>query len=226
MYKLTLFAACMLLLAQNANAETLEALCEGGNTMLEISDINQEGKLERKSSGSVLYAHALPNYAGQIHFTLTGLPRFEDYPSEKGLPDKVAQSVDLASYPEANTFRTVLKQGFSSIKEEPFSDIIGGKYAAIVNGCGTSCQLYWIVDIETGKILGAIDTNRGLRYRSDSRLLIANLHIDSSQSTKEGLPSVDEYYDHRSAIGFYEIKDGSLSLFRLICTPSPWELMK
>lgn len=222
MYKCALLTFFMLFFVLNAQADTLEEFCEGTETMLDIRDVSPNGQQKSNLSDMGLYAHAVPDYNGQVHFTLTGLPRLEDYPAEKIAPDKVAQSIDWKSDPDARTYRTRLTEGLDWIRSHPSKGLIGGKYTAIMHGCGGGCQQYWIVNVETGKVLGIINTNQDLLYRQDSRLLIANLYAD--RSSVRGISVVDEYYAHRPAIGYYEIKNDELSFFKLICTPTPWKL--
>lgn len=214
----------MLFVSFDTQAEILSAMCEGEEGIMSIRDINPDGKQKNNLSDMGLYAHAMPDYDGKVHFTLTGLPKFEDYPPESYKPEKIASSIDWGSYPDARAYRTRLTEGLDWIRNNPSRGLIGGKYATVMHGCGTSCQMYWIINLETGKVLGTINTNRGLQYRSDSRLLIANMYVDKNDT--KILPVVDEYYDHRPEIGYYEIKNDELSLFKLICTPSPWKLTK
>lgn len=68
-----------------------------------------------------------------------------DYPATeifKGIPAKV----DLNSDDQAHSFRTRLRQG---AKEGPN---FAGHYTLVFWGCGSSCQMFAVVDAKTGKV--------------------------------------------------------------------------
>lgn len=82
-----------------------------------------------------------------------------------------AVDINLNSFDGAKQFRTVLTRGF----ENPAN--IAFKYVAIVHGCGTNCQLYWIVNKETGDIIDTIKTSHGLDFKKESKLAIAKKYM-------------------------------------------------
>lgn len=49
-----------------------------------------------------------------------------------------------------------------------------GKYTVVTVGCGTNCQLHYVVDRETGKVMDKLQSSVGAKYSADSRLFIIN----------------------------------------------------
>lgn len=94
-------------------------------------------------------------------------PDFSDY---KVAPFKYneAKAVDLTSHPKARMMRTRLTEGFKKPAD------LAQKYVVVMHGCGSSCQVYWAINKETGKVLGGVGSTYGAEYRKDSSLLIAN----------------------------------------------------
>lgn len=113
------------------------------------------------------------------------LPSFENYPV-KEIFQRITASVDFTNMPDvtaaspghAGDFKTKLIAG---AKEGPN---FAGHYTVVEWGCGTECQNHMIVDAITGKVyslaepssepLGNLITGRGVSFRLNSRLLIAN----------------------------------------------------
>lgn len=82
-----------------------------------------------------------------------------------------AVDIDLNSYEGAKAFKTRLSEGFkipANIAEE---------YVAIYHGCGTLCQVYWVANKNSGKIIGNITTSEGLDFKKDSKLAIASKYM-------------------------------------------------
>ncbi len=157
----------------------------------------------------VLPAHAIENnYKGELNFIadgqnyrITDLPAFKDYPAESAAK-QLASDIDWASEKDAWRFRTRLRAGLKNGAN------FNGHYAVITHGCGTSCQLNWIVDVENGQVIGTITTSLGAQYRLDSGLIAADL---ADNSTMEEL---DAASPHLNAIRFYTIEDGKLILIK------------
>jgi hypothetical protein len=115
--------------------------------------------------------------------TRRAVPRFSDFSVGEAFTDKPAP-VDLASDPNARTFRTRLRQG--AAKGPNFA----GHYTIVSWGCGTDCQVTAVVDARNGRVVFAPFTAySGTAFRRDSRLLIENPrpHEDT-----EGLPVSNE----------------------------------
>jgi hypothetical protein len=95
-------------------------------------------------------------------------PIFKDYSATENFSGTPAP-VNLASHPQARTFRTVLQQG---AKQGPN---FAGKYTLLTWGCGTSCQMVGIINAETGSVY-MLDSpaEAGVKFQLDSRLLIVN----------------------------------------------------
>lgn len=95
------------------------------------------------------------------------LPRFEEYAISK-TKFKYAKKVDLKSHPYAQNYKTFLTNGFKNRAN------FAGHLIIISHGCGTLCQVQWIVDAKDGKIKGRFETSLGAEYKLDSNLLILN----------------------------------------------------
>lgn len=76
--------------------------------------------------------------------------------------------IDESSHPDTRTYRTALTEG---LKE---GINFAGRYTVITIGCGTSCQLHYVVDRETGKVLDKLQSSAGANYSADSRLFVIN----------------------------------------------------
>jgi hypothetical protein len=112
-------------------------------------------------------------------------PSFDNYATktQEVIPNR---KLDLASNPVAKTYRTVLRQ---EIAKGPN---YAGHYRVAVWGCGTSCAMFAVVNLKTGRVmttrefsavsgvhLAAEDFLRGtksdswaVRYKNDSSLLV------------------------------------------------------
>jgi len=134
-------------------------------------------------------------------------PQFEQFSVKRLFKGRPA-AVDLSSHRKARTWRTALRRG---AKEGPN---FAGHYTLTIWGCGSSCQAFAIVDAISGTVYfprvlshvtwGVAETEKwGLRFRLDSRLLIAY-----------GFPNENE----PRGIHFYEWKDNQL---RSIQVPTP-----
>jgi Ankyrin repeats (many copies) len=94
-------------------------------------------------------------------------PAFTDFPARrihKGAPAKV----DLTSNPLAREYRTRLREG---ARQGPN---FAGHYAMVSWGCGTSCQVYALVDSLSGKVYDGFGAERGADFKLNSDLVIAD----------------------------------------------------
>lgn len=76
--------------------------------------------------------------------------------------------LDANSAPEAKTYQTALREGLK--KGVNFA----GKYTVVTVGCGTACQMHYVVDRETGKVLDGLQSNTGATYSAGSSLFVVN----------------------------------------------------
>ena len=96
--------------------------------------------------------------------------RFEDYAVADTSPGRrPAAGVDFSSAPYGRTFRTRLREGAAP------GPNFAGHYTVVLWGCGTSCQIVSVIDARTGRLSRqTLLTANGVRYRRDSRLLLAD----------------------------------------------------
>jgi len=81
--------------------------------------------------------------------------------------------LDEASHSDARTYRTALNK---AMKE---GVNFAGKYTVVTVGCGTGCQIHYVVDRESGKVLDKVQGSAGASYSPDSQLFI----LDAPDST-------------------------------------------
>jgi len=106
-------------------------------------------------------------FAAPAHATKAPQTDFEDYPVKVETFEN-AKAVDLTSHKLAPKYKTVLTDGFAAPAN------FAGHYVVIENGCGSPCQMNWVVDKSTGKIIGMIESAFGVEYKMDSALMVAN----------------------------------------------------
>lgn len=94
-------------------------------------------------------------------------PTFDRYPVESVYTGPSAK-VNLWSHPKARMFRTRLREG----NQQPVN--FAGHYKLVQIGCGTSCQISFIIDAKNGNVYGGPDTALGADFKKDSKLIIAN----------------------------------------------------
>lgn len=105
---------------------------------------------------------------------------FSDYPV--AVSSQRLQRVDFDSHPDAASFKT----RFQAL--EGRSANFAGRYLLLYWGCGTSCQQFSIVDVETGQVFMDENwsTSMGVCFRADSALLITNPGAGESARVDSG----------------------------------------
>jgi len=114
--------------------------------------------------------------------------RYEDFAITNIFKGKPA-AVDLSSHPQARSYRTQLRR---QAAEGPN---FAGHYKIAIWGCGTSCQAFAIVDVQTGRVYFPPELpfvsyvnwdgdDFGLQFRIDSRLLV--LHGSPKEESRVG----------------------------------------
>ena len=99
---------------------------------------------------------------------LTEAPAFEDFPIARAY-DKPPVPINLVSHPRAMRFKDRL------IEAAKVGPNFAGHYTVVRWPCGDECQQIAVIDARTGGVIFApFVTNLGVRFRPDSRLLIAN----------------------------------------------------
>lgn len=76
--------------------------------------------------------------------------------------------LDERSHTDASTYRTSLREGMKQGVN------FAGKYTVVTIGCGTNCQVHFVVDRENGKVLDKLQSSAGAKYSPGSRLFIIN----------------------------------------------------
>ena len=115
-------------------------------------------------------------------------PRYEEFAVTNIFKGKSA-AVDLSSHPQARSYRTELKR---QAAEGPN---FAGHFKIAIWGCGTSCQAFAIVDVQSGRVyfppelpfVTYVDwyaDDLGLQFRLDSRLLV--LHGSPKEKARVG----------------------------------------
>lgn len=87
-------------------------------------------------------------------------------------PEHVAlPKLDLSSHPIGPRYRTILRRAVAS---QPPN--LAGHYLLFHWGCGSSCQLFAIINLETGKIWHdpELILTRGVQTRATSSLVVLN----------------------------------------------------
>lgn len=99
---------------------------------------------------------------------LSEAPDFEAFPVVR-VYDKPPVPVNLVSHPRAMRFKDRL------IEAAKAGPNFAGHYTVVRWSCGDECQQIALIDARTGGVIFApFVTNLGVRFQTDSRLLIAN----------------------------------------------------
>ena len=139
------------------------------------------------------------------HHVYKHLPRFEDYPGERSSKQR-AKDIDWKSHRRARSYHTRLSEG---LREPPDFD---GHYKVVTFGCGTGCQINWVIDQANGRAVGEFETSFGVSYHKDSALLIANPPDPACDS----YPPID-------AVTFYTVKNDKLVTVKRLDISKIWE---
>jgi hypothetical protein len=104
-------------------------------------------------------------------------PQFEDFPVSAAYEGPHAP-VDLSSNPEAQTYRTRLREG---AKKPPN---FAGHYVMVEWGCGTECTVYMMVDVKNGRVFDAPQALMGGVLRLNSSLFMASADTNDSYASR------------------------------------------
>jgi ankyrin repeat protein len=100
-------------------------------------------------------------------------PQFEDF-SISAVYKGPHAPVDLSSNPEAQTYRTRLREG---AKKPPN---FAGHYVMVEWGCGTECTVYMMVDVKNGRVFDAPQALIGGAFRLNSSLFMASVDTNDA----------------------------------------------
>lgn len=145
-----------------------------------------EEKLERDSVRSPVHDASNQDLYQRYRITMEEYEHDGSYAVE-GLYSGEMPNLDEGSHPDAGTFRSSLRDGLRD------GINFAGKYTVVSVDCGSNCQQHFIVDRETGKITERIQSSRGAKYSSNSRIFIVN-PPDASLDYKECLNCTPEAY--------------------------------
>lgn len=92
--------------------------------------------------------------------------RFEDFPASMQRARKAPLQLVRGEF--SWEFRTRVREAY---KDQPD---FGGRYVTGSAGCGTECQVNFMIDTKTGKVIVAPVSSAGVEVRLDSNLWIVN----------------------------------------------------
>jgi hypothetical protein len=152
------------------------------------------------------YAEGRTDFNGQLaisiednQYQFKDLPKFSDFPPEKETSGKIAADIDWSSNERARTFKTRLREGLKRGAN------FNGHYAVIMQGCGSPCQVYWIVDVNNGKVAGSFDAALGASYSLESSLIAGNLVSDQELQAQ-----IEDGALYARYIDFYKVENGKM----------------
>lgn len=152
-------------------------------------------------SSDVAYGTQYLGHMGQLKIIIPNIPTFDEYSVPVTADVKIADDIDWGSKKNAWNYRTRLRRGLKS------GPNFANTYAVITHGCGTQCQVNWITNIETGKVLSSVGSTYGVEYKRDSRLIIAdNPHFSEERDPYE--------YGLLRSVDYYLILDDELVLIK------------
>lgn len=91
-------------------------------------------------------------------FFISDEDRFEGIPAP----------VDLTSDPSAINYGLLLQNGAK------IGPNFAGSYTIVTLMCGSYCQMNWVIDARTGKIVTVLRSMIGIKHQLDSKLLVVN----------------------------------------------------
>lgn len=167
---------------------------------------------------AVIYMAAVPTWAGfdptvpntgHMNIALEGVPDFKDVPAEHAVKKRAAD-INFASHKQARAFRSRLREGLK--QEANFN----GHYRIVTYGCGTACQSHFVLDLETGNIIGGF--SGAAEFRIDSGLIISTPVSAAPQDLRI-------VYDIPDTV-FFEVRDHKLSEILRISLNWSWDAGK
>lgn len=140
------------------------------------------------------------------------LPSFSDYSVKVGFFEK-AKNIDLNSHPKAALYKSRLGKGF--LEDADFA----GHYKIVTHGCGSSCQVNWIIDLRTGEVVDNITSSFGISYKLDSSLIIRGCDLTEYEQEPDVSESMlDACYSMQGGITLYKIEGNKIVEIRTIPT--------
>lgn len=76
--------------------------------------------------------------------------------------------LDESSHADTRSYRPALTEGLEAGVN------FAGRYTVVTVECGTSCQMHYVVDRQTGKVMDKLQSSAGAKYTTKSRLFIIN----------------------------------------------------
>lgn len=126
-----------------------------------------EEQLEKRSVKTPISDSLNPTLYDRYRITMEDYHQSGDYKVTDIYRGRLAP-LDERSHTDARTFRTALQKGMKEGVN------FAGKYTVITIGCGTSCQVHYVVNRENGKVLDKVQSSVGAKFSRESRLFIVN----------------------------------------------------
>ncbi|WP_439882483.1 hypothetical protein ACSX1A_04805 [Pontibacter sp. MBLB2868] len=136
-----------------------------------------EKQLEKRPVKMPVSGNENPELYDRYRITMEDYHKSGDYNVTNIYRGRLAP-LDENSHTDARTFRTALQEGMKN------GINFAGKYTVVTVGCGTACQVHYVVSRENGKVLDKLQSSIGAKYSANSRLFIIN-PPDSTINYKE-----------------------------------------
>ena len=101
------------------------------------------------------------------------LPRIDEHLVDEVFAGAI-KSIDFSSNGSASKYKSTLKEAVG--KRANF----GGRYNLSFIGCGSMCQVFVAVEVETGRVVDIVNSNLGGCFQEDSNLFISNPKLVSA----------------------------------------------
>jgi|GEM_PF-6964778 len=137
---------------------------------------------------------------GDFLSTQSELPNFESYKTEI-LPFTPAKELKISKKESGWIYRNTLRKAFN--EDANFS----GHYIISSIGCGSPCQINFILDKATGRVVDSFESSVGVLFNKDSNLIIVNPSEGYEDTLLDEFPLWLE-------MSFYELSNNKLRLIK------------
>ncbi|GAB3200223.1 hypothetical protein ABID22_003110 [Pontibacter aydingkolensis] len=126
-----------------------------------------EKQLDKKTVSEPITEGKNPELYQRYRITMEEYQKRSDYDVGNMYRGRLSPLNDESSN-EVSTYKTALDEGLKQGVN------FAGKYTVVTVGCGTNCQMHYVIDRENGKIADKLQSNHGAKYGPNSRLFIIN----------------------------------------------------